>query len=124
VEEVIAKYKLEHKDAARQIAKKRGSAEFVPFKLCGSLFEKHPHPLIALAHRSVLEGGKNRRLSKPESLRYRLLAPDARIVAAPVPDPMMRMVAWGQSISLGRGGQASDTMRQPPVHGAFMTAGC
>ena len=68
----------------------------MPFKLCGSLFEGHPQPLIALAPRSAFQWGKNRiRLSKPESLGYQLFAPDAHIVAALVPDPMVRVVAGG-----------------------------
>jgi len=50
----------------------QGSADFVPFKLCGSLFEERAQLAIALWHRSMSQQGKSRRLSKPESLRYQL----------------------------------------------------
>jgi hypothetical protein len=50
----------------------QGSAEFVPFKLCGFLFEEYAQLVIALFRPCVFEQWKSRRLSKAESLRYQL----------------------------------------------------
>jgi len=44
----------------------RGSAEFVPFKLYGFLFEENAQLVIALWPRCVFDQWKSRRLSKPE----------------------------------------------------------
>jgi hypothetical protein len=52
--------------------KRASGAEFVPFKLCGSLFDEHPQLVITCWLRSVFELRKSRRLSRAESLRYPL----------------------------------------------------
>ena len=56
----------------------RVSAEFVPFKLCGFLFEEYAQLVTALWPRCLFGRWKSRRLSKPESLRYQFLTRPVR----------------------------------------------